>query len=390
MEQLHQQTRLKRAKTQIKAVLNVWPYAKSLAYVADDLGRGARQRLGRIESESGSTHQAWATEDSVAYVEEVFNDYLTYGGLDHLGGSAAEVGPGDNAGVALLLQWAGCQTVDLVDRFRSRRSPDQQKLIYQALAHRHQPDGLADSWDDERLSGITWRLGSSAEDFFAQCAQEGRPGYDLIVSRAVLEHLYDPLGAIRSMAASLKHSGRMVHKVDFRDHGMFTPAHHPLTFLRFPTPLYREMTRRSGRPNRVLLHRYRDLAEELRRSGSLEVTLLVTSLVGEGEVAPHVPFAALPPAALQRAVKKVESQRHRFAREFANVAPEDLAVSGIFWIGTRTGLRLASRRLCQVFTRPSQYCCRGQWSSRAACDPAKWPVTARPCSSGPSRTRTPT
>ena len=21
-----------------------------------------------------------------------------------------------------------------------------------------------------------------------------------------------------------------------------------------------------------------------------------------------------------------------------------------------------------------QYCCRGQWSSRAACDPAKWPV----------------
>ena len=123
MVRLHPRTRLNRAKTQTKAVLNVWPSAKALAYVADDFGWGVRQRMGRIQSESGSTHRALAIEDSVAYVEEVFNDYLTYGGLDRLGGTAAEVGPGDNAGVALLLQWAGCQKVELVDRFRSRRSP---------------------------------------------------------------------------------------------------------------------------------------------------------------------------------------------------------------------------------------------------------------------------
>jgi SAM-dependent methyltransferase len=348
MVQLHPRTQLYRAKNRAKAVLNAWPSGKSLAYVVDDVGWGVRQRLGRIESDSGSTHRTVAIEDSVTYVEEVFHDYRTYGGLDHIGGTAAEVGPGDNAGVALLLQWAGCQTVDLVDRFRSRRNPDQQKLIYQALAHRHQPDSLPGNWDDERLPGITWRLGSSAEDFFARYAQEGQPGYDLIVSRATLEHLYDPLDAIRSMAACLKHGGRMVHKVDFRDHGMFTPAHPELTFLRFPAVLYREMTRRSGRPNRVLLHRYRDLAEDLGRSGRLEVTILVTSLVGQGEVTPHVPFAALPSGPLRRAVAEVESQHHRFAREFANVAPEDLAVSGIFWIGTRPGLCPDVAFLCQV------------------------------------------
>lgn len=333
----HLRTPLNRAKTRTKAVLNVWPSAKALAYVADDLGWGVRQRMGRIQSESGSTHRGVAVEDSVAYVEEVFNDYLTYGGLDHLGGTAAEVGPGDNAGVALLLQWAGCQTVDLVDRFRSRRSLDHQRLIYQALAHRHGLVSPADGWDDEYLPGITWCLGSSAEDFFAQRVREDQAGYNLIVSRAALEHLYDPLGAIRSMAACLKPGGRMVHKVDFRDHGMFTPAHPELTFLRFPTALHREMTRRSGRPNRVLLHRYRELAEELGRSGSLEVTILVTSLVGEGEVTPHVPFAALPPARLRRAVTEVEAQRYRFARGFADVAPENLAVTGIFWIGARPG-----------------------------------------------------
>ncbi len=326
-----------RAKTLTKAILGVWPTAKALAYVADDCRWGLRERLGRIQSESGSTHRGLPIEESVGYVEDVFHDYLTYGGLDHLKGAAAEVGPGDNAGLAMLLQVAGCETVDLVDRFRSARSLQQQRQIYELLAARHGIQDLASpaGWNDEGLPGISWRIGSSAEAFFARRARQDGRGYDLIVSRAALEHLYDPLGAIRSMAACLEPGGRMVHKIDFRDHGMFTPDHSELTYLRFPAPLHRRMTQRSGRPNRVLLHRYRNLAQELRRSGECEVTILVTSLVGEGEIVPHMPFAALPAAALRRAVGRVEAERHRFAREFAGVSSEDLAVTGIFWVGAR-------------------------------------------------------
>ena len=326
-----------RTKQKIKALLDAWPTAKALAYVADDFGWGIRERLGRVQSESGSTHRALAVEQSVNYIEEVFNDYRTYGALDRLSGATAEVGPGDNAGVALLLRATGCETVDLVDRFRSRRSVDQQRAIYQALAIRHgiQHWGRPHGWDDDHLPGITWRVGVSAESYFARRAHEGRGVYDLIVSRAALEHLYDPLGTLRSMAACLKPGGRMVHKIDFRDHGMFTPAHSELTFLRFGAALHRRMTRRSGRPNRVLFHRYRDLATELGRTGRLAVTMLVTSLVGEGEIVPHVPFAAVPPAARRRAVAEVKAERHRFAEEFANVADDDLAVTGIFWIGVR-------------------------------------------------------
>jgi SAM-dependent methyltransferase len=330
-------TGLNRAKARAKALLGQWPSAKAVAYVADDLGWGFRQRLGRIQSDSGSTHRAVPIEKSVSYVEEVFHDYLAYGGLDHVAGTAAEVGPGDNAGVALLLQAAGCQRVELVDRFRSRRSPDQQRRIYEALAARNglSPEAGTHGWDDQRFPGIIWCLGSSAEDYFAAGARDGRQRYGLIVSRAALEHLYDPLGAIRSMASCLEPGGRMVHKIDFRDHGMFTPAHPELTFLHFPAPVYRQMTRRSGRPNRLLLHRYRALAEELRQSDGLDVTILVTSLVGEGEIAPHVPLPAVPAASLGRAVARVETDRRHFAREFAGVAAEDLAVSGIFWIGVR-------------------------------------------------------
>jgi hypothetical protein len=330
-------TRIARAKTNAKALLDVWPMAKALAYVADDSRWGLREKLGRIQSESGSTHRALKLDESVDYVEDVFNDYWTYGGLDHPGGAAAEVGPGDNAGLALLLQVAGYDTVDLIDRFRSRRSLEQQRHIYESLAVRHGIAGLASQadWNDERLPGITWRIGSSAESYFASRASKNGRGYDLIVSRATLEHLYDPLAALRSMAACLEPGGRMVHKIDFRDHGMFTPAHPELTYLRFPAWLHRQMTHRSGRPNRVLLHRYRNLAEELGHSAEWEVTILATSLVGEGEIVPHVPCNALPAEALQRAVGRVEAERHRFAGEFDGVASDDLAVTGIFWIGVR-------------------------------------------------------
>lgn len=322
-------------KGKVKAALNLWPAAKACAYVVDDSLWGFRGRFGRIQSESGSTHQAVPLENSVDYVEEVFNDYLRYGGLAQLGGDAADVGPGDNAGVALLLRAGGCDTVELVDRFRSRRSLDQQRRIYQALAARHpiQQFAGAGDWDDEHLSGVTWRIGSSAESHFATRARAGGQGYDLIVSRATLEHLYDPLGALRAMAVCLKPGGKMVHKIDFRDHGMFTPAHSELTFLRYPARLHRQMTHRSGRPNRVLLHRYEELAEELARSADLEVTILVTSLVGEGEITPHAPLSDLPSPAVRRAVARVDAERKHFAREFKDVASADLAVTGIFWVG---------------------------------------------------------
>src|SRR5260370_1700444 len=188
------------AKTATKALLDIWPTAKALAYVGDDCAWGLKERFGRNQAWSGRTHRDVAIEESVNYVEQVFNDYRSYGGLDHLDGAAAEVGPGDNAGVALLLQAAGCQTVDLVDRFRSPRSRDQQRRIYQALAARH---GVPHSRrtprrDAEHPPAITWPIGSSAEAYFARSERARSPGYDLIVSRATLEPLYDPLETISS------------------------------------------------------------------------------------------------------------------------------------------------------------------------------------------------
>ena len=45
---------------------------------------------------------------------------------------------------------------------------------------------------------------------------------DVIISRAVLEHVFDLDTAFGAMHRLLKPGGRMAHKVDLRDHGLFT------------------------------------------------------------------------------------------------------------------------------------------------------------------------
>ena len=145
------------------------------------------------------------------------------------------MGPGDNAGVAVLMRKDGSDQVDLIGRYFSRCDTQKQSMIYDALSKRHRFDWLRRelAWNDTHLVGITQQVGQSAEEFFHDCAQSGGPVYDVIASRSVLEHLYDPLNVLESMVSCLKPGGSMIHKIDLRGHGMFTPEHHEVTFLRF-------------------------------------------------------------------------------------------------------------------------------------------------------------
>lgn len=239
-------------KQKIRKLINRWPLLKAARFVVNDLKQSFRLTSGQIESDSGATHSTLSEEESVRYIEEVFNDYKQVGFIDKFHGVAAELGPGDNAGVALLMRHDGCEQIDLIDRYFSIRNVEQQSRIYESLAQRYVIDAfrLKESWDDQALAGITWKIGQSAEVYFGKCTQNLDKIYDFIVSRAVLEHLYNPLDALQHMVACLKPGGKMLHKIDFRDHGMFTPTHHELTFLQIPSPIYRLMVRNSGRPNR--------------------------------------------------------------------------------------------------------------------------------------------
>jgi SAM-dependent methyltransferase len=307
--------------------------------VRDNLQAWWRFRFGDIETDSGMTHAGKSLDSSLRYIEEVYADYKRYSGVSRFYGRIAEVGPGDNCGVALMFLADGCESVELVDRFYSKRSSGQNADIYRALISRH-PQlaarlGAADASDEASFKGLFRRYGesASAENFFVQST-----GYDSIVSRAVLEHVYDPKNAIRRMATALNPGGMLLHKVDFRDHDMFSKCFHELKFLEVPDWLYPRMTRNNGLPNRVLVHEYRLVLRDVLPDHKI----LVTRLAAVGDIDPHLPYECISDSLKKKSLAFVRSVRQRFARSMLSVSDEDLSVAGIFVIARKGGRAVAS------------------------------------------------
>ncbi|MEH1853787.1 MAG: methyltransferase domain-containing protein [Nostoc sp.] len=317
--------------------MNTFPTARIAKSIIDDYVQGIRLASGQINTYSGSTHIGFSEEESLHYIEEVFTDYKKYTGIEKFFGVVAEIGPGDNAGVALLMRRDGATQVDLLDRFYSYRNSQHQTKIYETLAKKYEISHFKtqDDWDEQALAGINWKTGQSAEDYFRQCAQEQGQIYDFIISRAVLEHLYNPLDALADMVTCLKKGGRMFHEIDLRDHNWFSPTQHELFFLQIPSFIYPFMVRNSGGPNRILLHRYRDVLESMKKIGLIDYSILVTNLVNVGRIEPHKIFEDIDVDKQHKAINFVEKHRQKFAREFCNVDTQYLSVGGIFVIVTR-------------------------------------------------------
>ena len=292
-----------------------------LYYMADD--RRARYRLarGRLATRSGTRHATLSLDESLGYIERVYRDYLAYGGIEGFSGCVAEIGPGDSFGVALRMLGAGAEHVHTIDRYRPVRDNVREALIYRALVERYGSRRLLTDTGDGRIGirGLTAQVGAAAETFFRSSGHR----FDYIVSRAVLEHLYDPLAALDDMAATLTPGGTLIHRIDFRDHGMFA-GHHPMTFLTVPDALYSAMTRGSGRPNRLLLPAWRDWLDRSPLTGSLRITRLVGV---DGDMNPAA-WDDIDPTARRTALAAVDAIRPRLAPSLAEFSDQDLAVSG--------------------------------------------------------------
>ena len=304
----------------VRQLVKGWVPTVCAYYLVDDWRMARRIRQGRLQTDSGRRHTGLSLDESVAYVERVHRDYLSYGGIERFSGTVAEIGPGDNFGFAVLALADGAEAVHAIDRFYSRRDAQAQARIYSELARRRAVEGLFSGPPGETtLRGLVYRAGEPAERYFRD-----RPGgYDFIVSRAVMEHLYAPLQALDDMVSALRPGGRLIHRIDLRDHGMFA-GHHPLTFLTIPQRVYRRMVTASGRPNRTLLPAYRGWLEASRLPGALKVTRLVGV---KEELEPH-PWDELPEAPRRAALAVVEAIRPRLTAPFRAMAAEDLAVAG--------------------------------------------------------------
>ena len=310
-------------------------------YVFRNLRAMLRDGLHLREGESGATHHSLSAEQSVAYIQRVFGDYLTYGGVskDWLRGKRIlEIGPGDNLGVALRMSAAGAAEVVCLDRFETRSDAAQRRRIYEALR-----SGLSES--EQKRFDETLDLGSLRFDPARVRKVTGAPiesadrvleagSFDWIVSRAVLEEVPK-----RKLAACLAvqdrllaPAGRMAHKIDLRDYGIFSArGFHPLEYWTLPEWLHGLMSGHEPSPNRLRASVYRSMLEAL----GYRCDTFVTHVVGtEAEVEP--PWKDWPrDARVEQARRLVAQIRPRLAVEFQKLSDEDCMTAGIFVAATK-------------------------------------------------------
>lgn len=307
----------------LKRLIKSQVYLTALAYIIYNARIPLRFFFGRIKTSSGTTHATLNIDESVKYIEDVFRDYQTVSGCTEWKGKIAEIGPGDNEGVACLFLANGAEQADLADRFFSERNITQQQRIHQALQKRHPHIPSMDT--NGNIKGIQRFYGAQAsgEAFF-----ENNKGYSAIVSRSVLEHVDDPEHVLLSMYDALAPGGMLIHKVDLRDHGMMTPYAHDLKWMQIPQWLYTLMVKGSGYPNRFLFQDYKRVLLQVNPNCRFYIA-------GLNGVEPLPTFYApedIPETVRQKAHQHIAQHRRFLAEHLRRVPSDDLMVSSFFFV----------------------------------------------------------
>jgi SAM-dependent methyltransferase len=246
-----------------------------------------------------------------------------------------EIGPGDSLGVALCFVAKGARSVVCLDRFEPFRDESQNAAIYRRLLEQFSEAERERVRDVIRLDGtrvtfapdrIEARYGMSIEE----AAGESRRKFDLIVSRAVLEHVADLEAAWSAMTRLLQPTGEMWHKVDFRGHHMFTQLH-PLYFLTFGDRLWDLISSPDPTLNRERLPTYRRLAARSFESSRCYITHV---LEGD-ELRPHQQVLQFGRDYAENDLSALEVIRPSLQSRFRLMSDEELLAAGIFLICRR-------------------------------------------------------
>ncbi|MDO9195013.1 methyltransferase domain-containing protein [Rhodoferax sp.] len=240
-------------------------------------------------------------QEQLGLADHEFRDYLS-------GRSVLEYGPGDVLGVALLMYAHGAKSVCCVDRFPLSNLSNKNIEVYARLL-----DSLGHA-ERERASNAfnekgNPRSGLNSEAISYKVTSNGLSGafmaFDLIISRAVLEHVNDLAETMVDIKRGMKKTGISLHQVDLKSHGL--DRYKDFDFLTWPKFAYDLMYSHKGFPNRWRVDRYRELAA----SAGLHMKNL--SPTGRLE---------------QRQIKVIHP---KVARQFSRVSPDELSWLG-FWM----------------------------------------------------------
>ncbi|MCZ8111326.1 MAG: methyltransferase domain-containing protein [Betaproteobacteria bacterium] len=256
--------------------------------------------------------------DIAAYFERCVADYLQRLGEGAFEGRVVvEYGPGDFPGVALLLLALGAEKVFCVDRFAMVSLSPKNEAVIASLRARLDAAAAA-RFDRAFVDPQRPSAGFNLARLEYVVTPHGFSGLsdqaDLVISRAVLEHVNDLDGTFADMRRALRPGGRALHLVDLKSHGLH--RRNPLDFLETSPWLWTLMFSHKGVPNRWRADRYRAIV------GRLEVEQVLIE------------------PTLKATADAVSDVRHRLAAPFRHLSDDDLACLGL-WVGFRKPLGAA-------------------------------------------------
>lgn len=274
------------------------------AVATNQLAKIWPQAYVRLTGETGRGRQISSPQETARYFLDCVYEYM-----DHLSVPRSEIstfwrdqrileyGPGDVPGTALLLAGLGARSILCADRFGLVRFDEYQQRVVDALLQL-----LPDDAARQRLRACfrehgEFGSGLAETPISYSVTPSGLVGQsdivDVVISRAVLEHVDDLPATFRDMAGALIPNGIAIHQVDLKSHGLHRGNR--LDFLTWPQWLWGLMFSGKGAPNRLRVDCYRAEAA----NAGLEVTLLETSERATSEevkqIRPHLatPFRAL-------------------------------------------------------------------------------------------------
>lgn len=289
------------------------------AIASNQIARFAPGLYVRLTGQTGRGDCASETSAAVAqYFRQCVMDYLDLLGIRQSEGAEflrdkviLEYGPGDIPGVALLLVAFGARKVYCVDRFPLVRVADKNLQVIRQLAMAlsdserarfdecfADPAAPAEGFNPDRIEYLVRPNGLSG------LRQEA----DLVLSRAVLEHVNDLEATFQDMENAMKVGAVAVHQIDLRSHGLHVA--NPLDFLVPPSWLWQLMHSHKGVPNRWRANRYETI---VRRPG-VECMVFRPMTLFSGE--------------------DVAAIRPQLPAEFRKVSDEQMAWQG-FWMAFR-------------------------------------------------------
>lgn len=282
----------------------------------------------------------FSVSKSLNYIEEVFTEYFTYSGLSPKfiqNKKILEIGTGENLGVILRLICHGAQRVDTIDRFNSLIAEDAQLALYREI-ERNLPDDQRPLFSSAIQFNKGYRLNEDKLHYITGVGIEPmetalkKENYDIIISRAVLEHVFKIENSIKVMDRLLRPGGVMIHEIDFRDHGMFSRfGFNPLTFLTVKDNLWKKMTSHIGAPNRKIINFYQETFSSL----GYDITILKILVVGS-KVKIHKENIEYNIDYQNRNIEIVQNIRPYLLPRYGVLSDDDLLVAGIFLKATKS------------------------------------------------------